>query len=537
MDEKEIKNVFSSIDSFRRYAIGMAFFTVVYFIWLFWAPKTPLGYVFLILEIIMHAMVFLFVVTNWNREYKLRGGSYSMRVPVDVYIPTINEPLDMLKRTISHALEIEHPNTHIYVLDDGDRPKLKKLCEKMGVNYLTRGKEAVEEKPYKAANMNYAFKRSFGLYILALDADHIISPTVFDDLLGHFNDKHVGYITTKQHFQVPEDDFNHDYLFYEYMQAGKASFGSPVSTGSGVMYRRKALEKIGGFQEWNIVEDLYTSIRLNEVGYNGVYVAQAYSLGTAPSRLKNIYKQRGTWAQDGLRLIFYRNPLFNRKLNLMQRLAYFELGYIYFVGALFIPGIFFLDMYALLLDEPILKVGLSYLLFKLPSFVFILFVYNSLSRGVSSTSMWTALSPVYLRSVFRALLYVKPRYKPTVKRERKKNGLSELIYVWPHIFLVWGLTFALTYNYLTYGLSLFLSVKFSWIIILLLLMFPIFPRVFDLNKKQTNRALVFTALSFVVIFGAVFAYGFVGLDVRFAELVYEYVYAPLVSVTRSDLLL
>lgn len=524
--------IFTSVDRFRRYALGMIFFTTIYFIWLIWAPKTALGYVFLLLEIIMHVMVLIFVITNWNREYKMRGGGYSLRTPVDVLISTINEAEEVLRPTIQSAIDIEHPNTHVYVLDDGEREWVRELCEELGAEYMTRGAKAVQKKPYKAGNMNFAFRRTFGVYILALDADQRVAPTIFDDVLGHFDDKKVGYVTTKQRFEVPPDDFNHDHLFYEYMQAGKASFGSPVSTGSGAVYRRKALERIGGFQEWNIVEDLYTSVKLNEEGYRGVYVSQAYTVGTAPRRLKNIYKQRGTWAHDSLRMFIYKNPLFNRKLSFMQRLTYFELAYIYFVGAFFIPGIFFLDMYSLLLNEPILKVGLSYLAFKLPSFIFILFVYNLFSRGASSTSMWTSLSPIYLLGLFKALLYRRPKYKTTAKKEKKKTQAWEILYAWPHIFLLLSLTYALTFHYLTYDFSLFLVVKVSWIVILLLLMFPIFPRIFDLSPKQERRSLIYVFVSLFVLAVFVFLYERYGIDQEVAGWVYEIFFAPAYEVIQ-----
>ncbi len=519
--ETHLEKDLTSIDRFRRYALGMVFFTVIYFVWLIWAPKSPLGYFFLVLEIIMHLMVLLFVVTNWTRRYKMRGGSYSMRTPVDVFISTINEPIEMLRETAESAVAIEHPYTHVHILDDGHRTEVKELCVELKINYISRGSKAVAEKPYKAGNMNFAFRRTFGVYILALDADQKVSPAIFDDLLGHFSEKDVGYVTTKQRFNVPKDDFSHDYLFYEYMQAGKASFGSPISTGSGVIYRRKALEKIGGFQEWNIVEDLYTSMKLNEVGYRGVYVNQAYTIGLAPRRLKNIYKQRGVWAHDGIRLFIFKNPLFNRRLSWMQRLSYFEVGYIYLVGAIFIPGIFYLDMVALLLNEPILKVGLSYLFFKLPSFVFILFVYNTLSRGVASTSMWTALSPLFMLSTIKALLYRRPRYRVTKKKENKKTQGWEILYAWPQIFLVFALIYALTFNFLSYDVSLLLIVKFTWIVILLFLMFPIFPRVFDLTHKQEVRALVLLGIFFVILTVMVFLYKYFAYDEGVARWAYD----------------
>ena len=44
---------------------------------------------------------------------------------VDVYIPTFNEPMDVLEKTITGVLCLDYPNFKAWVLDDGRRPWLK----------------------------------------------------------------------------------------------------------------------------------------------------------------------------------------------------------------------------------------------------------------------------------------------------------------------------------------------------------------------------------------------------------------------------
>ena len=66
------------------------------------------------------------------------------------------------------------------------------------------------------------------------------------------------------------------------MQPGKNYDNAAISCGSGVIYAREKLEKIGGFQTWSIVEDLYTSYSLHRAGFTSLYVNRAYTIGTAP---------------------------------------------------------------------------------------------------------------------------------------------------------------------------------------------------------------------------------------------------------------
>src|SRR5262249_17611363 len=161
---------------------------------------------------------------------------------------------------------------------------------------------------------------------------------------------------------APPGDFNHDGLFYQHMLAGKNEDNAAISCGNGVFYRRSALEAIGGFQTWNIVEDLYTSYVLHTKGYETMYIDQPYTYGTVPIHLSEVYKQRGTWGLDTLRLLIWRSPLLSRGLDIRQRLHYFEIGITYVVSAVVMPVIFALPAIAVLRGDPIVTDPVTYIL-------------------------------------------------------------------------------------------------------------------------------------------------------------------------------
>jgi cellulose synthase (UDP-forming) len=257
------------------------------------------------------------------------------------------------------------------------------------------------------------------------------------------------------------------------MQPGKAEQSVAISCGSGVIYRRSALGKIGGFSEWNIVEDLHTSYLLNANGYKGIYTSQSYTIGEAPADLNVIYKQRGTWALDSLRLFLWQIPYPSQKMNFSQKLHYFEMGYIYLVSALFLPLIFFVNYYALFFNVTFIVAGFWYLVFKLPSFYFTTKLYNELGKGSSSSRMWAALFPVYLRSLFAAMLFKKPKYIVTekVKQTSKRN---QTYLLWPHILLLSLGFIAVIYHLVHYQITTLLIVNFFWFVVIIYWFWPIF---------------------------------------------------------------
>ncbi|MFO0702770.1 MAG: glycosyltransferase [Candidatus Andersenbacteria bacterium] len=469
----------------RPRLVGLALgTTAIYFIWLAIVAHPPLGYIFLTLEAALYLLLILFVYNDSSPRYEVLGGRYSMRGLVDVLIPTKNEAEQLLEPTLRAAAAIAYASKRLYVLDDGDRPWVKALAKRYGATYLVRPNRRTH--PGKANNLNFGLSQSFGSFILVLDADQIARPEILDDMLGHFRDPKVALVTSRQEFRVSEDDFNNDYLFYGYMQAGKSASYSPISTGSGVIYRRSALSAIHGFQTWNLLEDLYTSFVLNQHGYRSLYVNQAYTSGEAPRDLAVIYKQRGTWAHDTLRFWIWRQPLFARGLRFRQRLQYFEMGYIYFVSAVIIPGIYALSFYSLFTNIPILVVGWWYLLFRLPSFYTTLHMYDELGRNSASSRMWAALYPVFLWSLLKALLYVKPRIGHVTKKARQVTTHPALVV--PQLLTIAVGVYAFYYHYTHFGITLLFSINAFWFVVMIYWMWPVFPRAFGKLKRPATHA-------------------------------------------------
>ena len=62
-----------------------------------------------------------------------RGSTTLAPLPlVDVFICTYNEEEAILERTIVGALSMDYPRYRVWVLDDGRRPWLAELCERLG---------------------------------------------------------------------------------------------------------------------------------------------------------------------------------------------------------------------------------------------------------------------------------------------------------------------------------------------------------------------------------------------------------------------
>ncbi|MEL7158418.1 MAG: glycosyltransferase, partial [Actinomycetota bacterium] len=172
---------------------------------------------------------------------------------LDILIPVAGEPLDMVERTIRAAQAIDWP-ARIIVCNDGwmagspEWQDIERLAARLGVECLTR----TNGPKGKAGNLNNALPHVRADAILILDADHQVVPDVAQQTLGYLRYDDVAFVATPQEFVGSSTDVLNptEPVFYKATQPARDRHGLAFSTGNGVVYRREAIMRIGGFSEW-----------------------------------------------------------------------------------------------------------------------------------------------------------------------------------------------------------------------------------------------------------------------------------------------
>lgn len=256
---------------------------------------------------------------------------------VDVFIPTYNEPLDVLERTIVGALALDYPRDRftVYVLDDKRRDWLRAYCAEKGAIHVTRPDNAHA----KAGNMNNGLTVASGAFVAIFDADFVPYRNFLRRTLPFFTDPTIGIVQTPQHF------FNKDpvqanlalekvwpdeqRLFFDEMAASRDAWDVSFCCGSCSIARRSALDAIGGFPHDSITEDLLTTLAMLNVGYKTRYLNERLSMGLAAENLKGYFVQRGRWCRGGIQTIYLHNgPLRGPGLSLFQRVMFIPLSWL-----------------------------------------------------------------------------------------------------------------------------------------------------------------------------------------------------------------
>jgi cellulose synthase (UDP-forming) len=267
---------------------------------------------------------------------------------VDVFIPTYNEPLSVVKPTIYAALALDYPREKlsIHVLDDGRRPEFKEFCKEVGVHWTTR----THNRHAKAGNINEAMKLTNGEYLAIFDCDHIPTRSFLQIGLGWFlRDSKLSMLQTPHHF-FSADPFernlgtfrkvpNEGELFYWLVQDGNDLWNATFFCGSCAILRRSMVEEIGGIAIETVTEDAHTALKLHRLGYTTAYLAIPQAAGLATESLASHIGQRIRWARGMTQIFRIDNPLAGKGLKISQRLCYLNGMMHFFYG---VPRLLFL---------------------------------------------------------------------------------------------------------------------------------------------------------------------------------------------------
>ena len=129
------------------------------------------------------------------------------------------------------------------------------------------------------------------------------------------------------------------------VQPGRNAFNAAFCVGTNVVFRRAAVDDIGGIYTDSKSEDVWTSMILHGRGWRSVFLPETLAIGDAPDTIEGYSKQQLRWATGGFEILFTSNPLLTRrKLSLDQRLMYFVTATHYLTGIapgllLFVPAL------------------------------------------------------------------------------------------------------------------------------------------------------------------------------------------------------
>lgn len=328
-------------------------------------------------------------------------------VTVDIFITTCGEDLDTVARTVRAAVAV-HGEHRTWVLDDGRSDDVRDLAATLGARYVRR----LSSGGQKAGNVNHALSIAKGDLFVILDADFVPRPELLLETVPFFTHDDVAFVQSPQTYGNLNNVISRgagymQNMFYRFVQPGRNRFNAAFCVGTNVVFRRAAVDDVGGMYTDSKSEDVWTSIHLHERGWRTVYIPTTLAVGDTPETIVAYSKQQLRWATGGFEILLHHNPLApKRRLTLDQRLQYLVTSTHYLNGIapmllLLVPPLqIYLDLAPMRLDVSLATWLVYYAGFYGMQIAIAFFTLGSFRWEVL---MLAAVSfPIYVRALWNA---------------------------------------------------------------------------------------------------------------------------------------
>lgn len=411
---------------------------------------------------------------------------------VAVIVSSFNEPIPVVEETLICFYNLTYPNKQIFFLDDTrydlpgqDRERMadyrrqvEEMCARIGVNLFRRrwrGAKAGMINDFLAF-LNGTPPEGFEFvpgrlaarlddleYIAVFDADMNPLPDFAEPLVARMEAApRLAFIQTPQYYsnfetnRVARASGMQQAVFYEYICEGKSSQDAMFCCGTNVLFRRRALDEVGGFDESSVTEDFATSLKFHTANWHSAYLNKVSAFGMGPEDLAGYFKQQFRWALGTVGLFRTIVGAWLRDRHTLSIAKWWEYtlsGTHYFVGWVFL----------IMVLSPVL-----FLLFNLPSFfarpdIYLLFFFPYIVltssmflftisqrryrfRELLTGILLQALSfPVYIKASLLGILGYRGSFKTTPKTGSTALPLGAL---WPQLTLAMACLIAVTWGVL-----------------------------------------------------------------------------------------
>jgi cellulose synthase/poly-beta-1,6-N-acetylglucosamine synthase-like glycosyltransferase len=248
-----------------------------------------------------------------------------LRPPVSVIVAAYNEER-LIVRTVESVLSNGYPDLEVVIVNDGSTDRTAAVLEH-AFGDDARVRIHTHVRGGKAAALNTALTLARHELLIAIDADTVLRPGTIERLVRHFADPSVGAVSGNvrvgnqrnwiTRFQSIEYvfGFNLDRRALEILNA------ITVVPGAAGAWRKRVLQKLGGFSAETLAEDTDLTLAILRAGYRIRYDEEAVAHTEAPEDVRGLARQRFRWSFGTLQAAWkHRDATF--------RLRYGSLGFV-----------------------------------------------------------------------------------------------------------------------------------------------------------------------------------------------------------------
>lgn len=421
------------------------------------------GLIFLVLTYVVFFGLFLKIgtwFTIWfiKRPHPLPAIPNKFKVAfITCYVPG-KEPLSMLEKTLLAMKNAEYAHD-TWVLDEGNDPKVKKLCHELKIYHFTRKNnpkynqsKGIFRAKTKAGNLNSWRKEYEHNYdiVAQVDMDHKPHADYLTKQIGYFLDSRVGYVVTPQIYKntknwIAKAASEQTHFFYGPLQQGLYGSHMPFLIGTTHIYRVKAMKEIGGYAP-TIAEDYLTSMYFSSNHWKGIYHPEILAQGLGPTNWTDYYNQQMRWSYGLYEILFKHSHHHFPRITTLQKINLFFSQMFYFSGLATFTGFILTTLYLIFGINSANIHFLEWCIYALPAYFSSIITYIFLHRYYINPSKEPAISIlggflsiaagiIYAVAFINFIMRKKLTYKITSKT-KSSHDISHLNSLTAHIYIL-----------------------------------------------------------------------------------------------------
>jgi len=292
--------------------------------------------IYLVYSFIAFYFLFLFILIYFQNKKEIfycpkpkRNYSLSM------IVPCYNEG-ETIEKTIKSILDSGYAGLKkVIVVDDCSKDNSYEIIKKIAKKYsLVMAVQTPKNTGNAAGSKNFGAKFADTELIGFSDGDSYIEKGSIDKMVGFFNDKKVGSVTSsvlvhnREKFIEKLQSIEYKVIKFsrKLLEFVDSIYVTPGPLG---LFRKSAFDEISGFDEKNLTEDIEITWHLQAEGYKIKMAVPARSYTIAPSKIKDWVNQRNRWNIGGLQTIGkYKKAWFKKGMLGNFILPFFVLSWV-----------------------------------------------------------------------------------------------------------------------------------------------------------------------------------------------------------------
>jgi len=252
---------------------------------------------------------------------------------VSVIVPARNEEKTLWKT--GHSLvSLDYPREKLEIIfvDHGSTDSTAAIVEKLIRYYPTQHIRLIQHPhakgDMKAHAFNEGLRHARGTFVACVDADTLVLKDALLQMLPHFHNKNVGAVISTIKVHQPKNIYERiqhlEYIFATFIRGLMSKIDTlHVTPGALSIYQKELLDRLGGFDEHNLTEDLEMAMRLRSLGYIIKHARGSVTYTKVPDTFRKHWEQRVRWFRGFIFNSFkYKGMLFNRKYALLGTFQY-----------------------------------------------------------------------------------------------------------------------------------------------------------------------------------------------------------------------